>query len=1288
MKLSDHVDAIRTKIENAFDKSIARLGIGAAKQLELEKIPAEFQALRQRFDEMLDNHIGETGSYENARHKLLDELTFTLFNRIAAIKVMEAANLFPPIITKQSEHGDRSFGHKAWLEIRPDMRSEELEGIRDYIESAFDELAKTLPLYDKSFPYALLPDAISLNDIIDAFNEVEKDSQVESTIWQSDDILGWLYESYNNAKKQAFKDSGEKTEFDKVSLQSQVYTPRWVVQFLVENSLGKLYLEMYPTSEIAQNYKIANAPKTQERTPKPLHEIKLIDPASGSGNFLLYAFDFFYALYQDQIDNFGADYDEADIPKLIIEHNLHGIDLDDRAIQLAQLGLYIKARKKRRTVSNLKFNVVSSDFFLPDYSVVRPIFENGLTLDRLEKKLIADIWADLQAAYKFGSLIRLDEKLKVKLNALEVEQNATQEDIFGAEVKKNPVQLGVFTSIDILRQKKFIETFFNNLKIAVEQHVQTKNNTFISSKTRDAITFLELLTTQYDVATANPPYTDSSDFGKDLKTFIDDNYKTPFKFHINLYATFIKRCYEFLGENGLIAMVHPPTFMYIKTFEDVRKFIIENTHINFFVEWGYLGMFNPSARVDSALYILEKTKSNKDDVVFVKLNNLYETKRYDVLFEAYENYLAGKSHDLLFSIPQSKLKIIKSFPFIYWISDEFRAKFRTDSLDKYFNIKNGLQTGNNNKFLRFWWEVAADKSDYENSKRWILYGKGGPHNKWYGNLWTTVNVLETNSTSSSKGYYKEGVNFSGSSSKGTSFRYMPKGNMFDNDAPLIFPKQNLDINYLLGFINTKLASYTISCLNPTVKTQVGDIKRIPFVMPEKSQENVITNLAKIAISIKKTTCNFSIVEPDFLTSPINFLTSSPDIKARIKAFFNYENYLLTQVLINEAIINEKIFEIYELTPADKAMVLAKEGESIGGLPVCEEARAAYLEFNNTVRPELVEGCGEIKSPVRGELKLSVRGELVEPPQHPSTLRQAQGERELGRTGIGELEEFPLNHIQEFINALPVQTFTAEERAIVEAEFPALYQSNNDLEAFCIRHAVNPINVWAWFKQTNVIPKQRMNDLAMEFLADLIREILMEDEDGIIPLVPNAGGKVLLDRIEAKFIEKGFSLAQYSSFDSVLGKPLLEYLNKHFFAALSDHLNLFMYLPKTPFIWHLTSGEQQGFDCYVIIYKWSRDKLMRLRSVYLEHRERALMNRQSDLVNNDSADAQNEKDKIFKQLKEIEAFKVKIDELLAENYNPILDDGVGKNIAPLQKRKMLPYEVLNAGQLKKYLNADW
>ncbi|NJW55157.1 restriction endonuclease, partial [Salinimicrobium sp. CDJ15-91] len=133
-------------------------------------------------------------------------------------------------------------------------------------------------------------------------------------------------------------------------------------------------------------------------------------------------------------------------------------------------------------------------------------------------------------------------------------------------------------------------------------------------------------------------------------------------------------------------------------------------------------------------------------------------------------------------------------------------------------------------------------------------------------------------------------------------------------------------------------------------------------------------------------------------------------------------------------------------------------------------------------------------------------------------------------------------------------------------------------------------------------------------------------------------------------------------------------NNHFFKEFSDHLNLFMYLPKTPFIWHLSSGPEKAFDCYIIIYKWSRDKLLRIRSVYIENRERSLVNRQSDLSRDDSAKAQNEKEAIYKQLKELENFKKKIDELLQEGYDPILDDGVGKNIAPLQAKGMLPYEV--------------
>ena len=177
----------------------------------------------------------------------------------------------------------------------------EAEGLIPFIEDQFNKISIDIPLFGLNHPYHLLPTAIELKGIIEAFNEVEIDTQVEVEIWKSDDILGWLYESYNNFKKAAHKDSGDKTEYNKVSIQSQIYTPKWIVKFLVDNSLGKLYLEMYPDSRIKEKYKIANTPTESIRKKKPLSEIKLIDPAQGSANFLLYAFDLFYDLFYDHL---------------------------------------------------------------------------------------------------------------------------------------------------------------------------------------------------------------------------------------------------------------------------------------------------------------------------------------------------------------------------------------------------------------------------------------------------------------------------------------------------------------------------------------------------------------------------------------------------------------------------------------------------------------------------------------------------------------------------------------------------------------------------------------------------------------------------------------------------------------------------------------------------------------------------------------------------------------------------------------------------------------------------
>ncbi|MBF0225341.1 MAG: BREX-1 system adenine-specific DNA-methyltransferase PglX [Desulfobacterales bacterium] len=1240
MKLAEHVESIRKLIDNAFRNRLGRMGITANKLQTSDAIPLENNEDRTRIETILETFKSETGADSNAYEKLIEEFTFTLFNRLAALKVMEAHTLNPEIITRRHQHGDRSFAHRYWLEQNPERRNEDMEGLIYFIEDQLTELSSDIQLFSLQHPYHLLPTAIELNDIINAFNQVENDSQVESDIWKSDDVLGWLYESYNNTKKAAHKESKAKTEYNKVSIQSQVYTPRWVVKFLVDNSLGKLYLEMFPDSAIKEKYKIANAPKNQIRDRKPLTEIRIIDPATGSGNFLLYAFDLFYDLYTDQIDNYGADYDENKICELIINHNLHGIDIDDRAIQLAQLGLTIKAKRKKRTVKFNQFNIVSADFFLPEYTKVRYLFKNGGSLDFELEKIIMDLWSDLQQAHKFGSLIRLEEKFKSRLRGLFSQKTPSKEDQLELFPSKTPIkeeQLELFTEEDFPKYKQFRENFFINLQKAVTLNTKKQGLTFLNTKTSDAIIFLKLITQKYDVAVANPPYTDSSDFGTELKKFIDDNYKKPHKFHTNLYASFIKRCYELIDYKGKMALIHPLTFMYIKSFEDVRKFIIDKLHINVFVDYGLSNLFG-AVMVDPAFYVLEKEKTI-ETAWFISLNQYTRTpqEKYkkDYCLEALNDYVENRPNKHNYTLSQSKLKIIEGWPFIYWISDGFREKFKGDTIKNFFNACSGLKTANNIKYFRSLSEI----NQKHNSKYQPIF-KGGPYNKWYGNIWLSIdyngqktNIMKENSHSLSgeNNYLNKGIVCPTVGTKGTSFRIKPAEIFFSNADFGIFYKNKCDnYNYPLAILNSNLIGYINEMLNPTVNIEVGDLYKIPFIQSSKGLEDNISSLASQNIEIKKYLCSYRIIETNFNETPLTAYSEST-LKDRLFAYLNYENAQLTQVLINEAIINQLVFEVYELSPEDRLQVETKMGKPVGELPVLSEAREAYLK------------------------SININNQTV----------------------------------KDFIYNLPATKFDEQQLQIIKSEFSTLYQNNNDLEEFCIRHQINPINIWYWFKESKVLPQARAAEIALEFLADAFRTILMEDEDGIIPLVGLPEKPCLMDRLEKYCLDNGFTSAQFMQLDGLIGRPLNEYIENYFFKNFSDHLNLFMYLPKTPFIWHLSSGKYHGFEAYIIIYKWNRDSLYKLKTMYLSKRAETLQYRQINLANSNTAQSQNEKETIRLQLKEIAEYTQKIDELIAdEGYNPKLDDGVGKNIAPLQKKGLLKSEVLNKKQLEKYLKADW
>lgn len=812
MKLINHVLDIRRLIQQAFDNRFSRMGLRKEAALPVEQIPAEHQEKRRKLDELMSSHLSELGDYEEARQAAINECVFTLFNRIAAIKVMESKELFPEIITRRKENAGRSFEHNVWLENHPEERNAEREGLKHFLSDQFESLGEHIPLYRKDYPYALLPTADELNEIIEKFNAIEEDADCGVDVWKGDDILGWLYENFNAVEKEALKQSGEKTEYNKVSLQSQVYTPQWVVKFLVDNTLGKAYMEMFPDSRIKEKYQIANIPDHQVRHPKDLRQMRLLDPACGSGNFLIYAFSLFYDLYVDQMENYERDYSRRDIPKMIVENNLFGVDLDERAAQISQIALFIKARELggHRSHWPAYTNVVSTHFFLPQYEELQGTFEILGSWSQKQIEAIEHIWNDLCSAYKFGSLVRVEERLN--------------------EMMPNDVNHSMFKEFEMENLFEYKNNVITQLRNNVNKWGGQGSNDYTLAKTNDAISFLDIISHKYDVVVANPPYTDSSDFGTELKSFIEENYRRPLKFNTNLYACFIKRCCELAGDDGKVGMVNPPTFMYIKTFEDLRKYMLTETYISLFVEWGYLGMFSSFARVDSAMFILDKD-NRKGESTFIKLNDLYEMKRKDVLFKAYEDLCNGQPNDRVYTLPQSKLKGIKSYPFIYWISDEFRERFKAGVLSGFADAKAGIQSGSNERFVRFHWEV----NDFE---RWKMYQKGGPYKKWYGDNWVRIDWNNNGEDvknapgailRNSDYFGKEGVTCTMRGSKGASFRYLPTDCICDVGGSSIYPHSTTDNLIILAILNSKLAAYVTNCLNPTVNIQVGDLQRIPIV---------------------------------------------------------------------------------------------------------------------------------------------------------------------------------------------------------------------------------------------------------------------------------------------------------------------------------------------------------------------------------------------------------------------------------------------------------------------------
>ena len=1221
MKLEDHVDKIRNKVEEAVKNTLDRCGITINGNTYVQQNVKGISI--GNVEQLVQSIQSEKSEWTDCFDEIVDDYAFTLFNRLVCMKVLEAHGLYPEMITQRQQHSGKSYAHYMWLENNQQYRDDAFEGLGEFISFQFEQLSLECDLFNATIPLHMIPTATFIKEIIDLINAIDKDDQVEEEVWKQGNILSQIYEIYNNSKKAALKASGDKVEYDKVHVQSQIYTPEWVVKFLVDNSLGKLYLEMYPDSEIKDSYKIIGDFSENTREIKPLDEVKVIDPCVGSGNFLLYCFDLFYDLYMDQIENYGADYNKREIPQIIIERNLHGIDLDERAVQLTKVGLFIKAKTKRNSVKINHYNVVSASFRLPDYKEIGNLFDAQF-FSKDFSDLLQDVWKDLQQAHKFGSLLRIDEKFEDKKKELKEELGE--------------VQLSLFTYEKAVEFDLFANNFYEKLGEAVGKYAEDEKTKFVAVATINAMTYLRIITQKYDVVASNPPYTDSAAYsGTELGKFMEDNYKKPFNCTTNLYAAFMYRNIRWTCKKGYCAMIHPHTFMNIGTYKDTRKIILKETNIDILIDFGLdrVNLFGPGILVDAVWEILSVGRQGKS--IFVDISSNQQEKYKKGSFErAINDILEGKENDRVYCLQQTEFEKIDGIPFIYSISSEFRDKFAVGKLETFADVRAGIQTSKNERFLRLWWEIGKDKvRNNTNNERWVKYAKGGPYVKWYGNNWCTIdwkddgkslqNFLRENGQDlhAQEYYFKEGITYSASGSKGITFRDHDSMSLFDIGGSCVFPTGRFENKYyLMALLNSRLSGYILKdCLNPTVNTQPKDLKRLPFSVPEKNIENKISILAKECVDLKK-----SIDEQYVLNgAEDSVLQITTTVKAAVLDVIKNEVLTMCRILINEAIIDRAICSIYNLSNEDMEKVKEKKGECVAYLPIYEKALDLII------------------------------GEKIVDEEYTSQLQTVNYDAE---------------------RIVEIRNLIADN----------LFSQNNEIEDFCAINGLNPITVWYFIAYEDILPMVKARNLIFEWFVYAMRDIIANTDDGIIAI--NNTDMSITQLMEEYADKKGINSAQLLQMEEYLGKKIRDFMEKDFFLELMNYTNVFMYLPKTPFIWHLSSGTNRGFEAMISIYKWNSDSLYKLKSNFIYKRREKLEYRKTQIAGNDTAQALEEKELIDRQLTEIDEFVGKIDELIASGYNPTLDDGVGKNIAPLQERKMLKADVLNANQLKKYLKAEW
>jgi len=830
--------------------------------------------------------------------ELIEESAYTWFNRLTALAFMEANGyieekmIFNNGVKNEPAIIDNYYEFEFFKNLDSNLQKE-LHNLRDentpnsieklysiLMEEKCEDLSNIMPfMFKKKGTYSdiLFPTGLLMENslLVRLREEIGAEAPIE--------LIGWLYQFYNSEKKDKIFAKKEKITKENVPAVTQLFTPDWIVKYMVENSLGKLALESTGINDnLKNNWKYYIDLEKEENSEKiKIEDIKILDPAMGSGHILVYAFDLLFEMYE----NLGWSTKESVLS--ILKNNLYGLEIDERAGQLASFALIMKAREK---FSRL-FSVLKRE---EDFELNTLIIEESNSLsERIRNRIknnnlnnLNKIIQEFEDTKEYGSILKLEN---IDKELLEREFNILKESF-----NNNEQETLIFNEdemiIDINEELELIESL-------IKQHIT--------------------LTNQYETVVTNPPYMGGKGFSPKLKTYVEKNYKDS---KSDLFAVFIERCNEFTKKNCYTSMITMQSWMFLSQYKILRKNIIEKTEIKSLNHLGTRAFSEIGGEVVSTVAWISKKISPKNEGTYIRLVDYKNAELKEQEFSNKDNYFQAKQNDFE-KIPES--------PIAYWVSYKIREIFeKNQKLGDIGEAKQGLATADNNRFLRLWNEVNYNKIGYnmlnsqealESKKKWFPYNKGGEFRKWYGNQEYLVNWenngYEIKNFYDEKGklrsrpqnteyYFKESISWGLITSAGSSFRYFPKGFIYDVSGMSYFLEKN-KFNYL-GILNTKVYSDFTKIINPTINLQVGDVLALPATEIKNEKFN---NLVQQNIDISKEEWDSRETSWDFERL---YLIDSKDLKSAYENYCSYWRDNFVQLHKNEEELNRFFIEIYEL----------------------------------------------------------------------------------------------------------------------------------------------------------------------------------------------------------------------------------------------------------------------------------------------------------------------------------------------------------------------------------------